>query len=93
MASEQQAAFRLTQAAFRLTIGSDADLLLQKFIADLAEDVIASKVYEGGKYELANFLAGYVYGRFPADIREWVARDADKHRDLLARLEPEKNSG
>lgn len=63
---------------YRLTLGSEADLLLQKIISELAEKVFSSNVYSGAEYDLSIFLAGYVYDRTPGEVHEW-------HKDNQAR--------
>lgn len=60
---------------FRLAMGSDADKMLRKFIAELADKVFTSKIYSGPEYELSIFLAGYIYRSYPADIRDAHYRD------------------
>lgn len=60
---------------FKLTMGSDADKMLRKLIAELADQVFTSKVYSGPEYELSIFLAGYIYGTYPGDIRDAHYRD------------------
>jgi hypothetical protein len=48
----------------------DADLTLRRFIADMTDKVIAEKVYEGPKYNLAIFLPETFYGITPGDVRD-----------------------
>ena len=60
-------------AKYWLTMASEADLMLRRYIVELADKVIASKVYSGPEFDLSIFLAGHVYQCTPADIREHQA--------------------
>lgn len=53
-----------------VTLTPEADLLLRRFIIELADKVIASKVYAGPEFDLANWLSAAVYRTYPAHVRE-----------------------
>lgn len=76
---------------FTLTMGSDADKMLRKFIAELADKVFTSKAYSGAEYELSIFLAGYIYNAYPGEIYDAHQRDVGSEGQIMSTPQKAKN--